>query len=359
MERYIFMILLLLAVLFSCREDKPAPDWVLIPEPDSVSKDTDWVLIPEFKDKFVNAMVIRDSSIFVAGKWLVYLSTDNGKHWEERTNGIPEIRVLCMTDMVHNGMHYLFVGTADVGIYRSTDEGLNWTEANNGLGGSYIRALGTQGSTLYASASGINDLGNLYVSYDQGGSWAIVQDVQCRGVINGIAGNESIVCVTTDGCGVWKSSDNGVSWDSAAGNIIPPPDPENDFYRNNFAYNYSCYAFGSDIYIGSHECFYVSHDNLKNWYLISQFLPKGTPQYDIPHYTPSRVVAVAIAGNNILASSNGGGIQVSSDHGATWYNYNDGFPEGVLIFTHVIKVKGSRIFAGNDWGLYVNSKLLK
>ncbi|MBL7960237.1 hypothetical protein JNL27_08355 [bacterium] len=354
------MILLLLTLLFSCYEDKPAPDSILIPEPDSVSTDTDWVLIPEFKDKFVNAMVIRDSSIFVAGKWLVYLSTDNGKHWEERTNGIPVIRVLSMTDMVHNGVHYLFVGTADVGIYRSTDEGLNWTEANNGLGGSYIRALGTQGSTLYASASGINDLGNLYVSYDQGGSWAIVQDVQCRGIINGIAGNERIVCVTTDGCGVWKSSDNGVSWDSAAGNIKPPPETENYYDKGqNFAYNYSCYALGSDIYIGSHPCFFVSYDNLKNWYLLSKFYSQGTPQYNSPHYSPARVVAVAVAGNNILASSNGGGIQVTPDHGATWYDYNDGFPEGVGISTFVIKTKDSLIFAGNGWGLYVNSKLLK
>ncbi len=156
-----------------------------------------WSSVNQGLDSFrVGSLAIVDTNVFAGGlDGGVYLSTDNGKQWIKRSNGLPDDEGIysfaVFTDSMDNinlyaGVHdvyhtsnngeswsadntglpstimaalavydtLLFVGTGN-GVFLSTD-GTHWINRNKGMEQTYISSLIVSGSNIVAGASGSN-----------------------------------------------------------------------------------------------------------------------------------------------------------------------------------------------------------
>ncbi len=100
----------------------------------------------------------------------LWLSTDHGQTWTDRTAGLPESRL----QVVRRLGNTLFVGidsTFDGGLYASTDDGLTWNALHNDpWPQTAVRTMlpSAAGSRLLVGTDG----GGLYESTDGGASWS-------------------------------------------------------------------------------------------------------------------------------------------------------------------------------------------
>ena len=122
----------------------------------------------------------RESSYTDSGVWV---STDNGVNWTNRSNGleavayIPTIGPVIPTEdvIVHNDKWFAAVNGR--GLFRSVNEGISWQAVNSGIdvlasvGGTVIQAssLASTPGRLWAVADY-----RLWMSEDDGGSWTEV-----------------------------------------------------------------------------------------------------------------------------------------------------------------------------------------
>lgn len=110
--------------------------------------------------------------------------------------------------LVANGS-YLFVGGSE-GANRSEDDGDTWIEVNNGLHYdmelSPVYSFYLYGSALYAG--GDYDEG-LFRSYNNGASW---ERLFGGATPMDFASNDTYLFISTDILGVFRSADSGATW---------------------------------------------------------------------------------------------------------------------------------------------------
>ncbi len=84
--------------------------------------------------RHVSSIVIEpDSGTVFAGAFhdgSLHASTDGGRTWEERSNGIGPATVFSMAHARYDGRTRIFAGTEPARLFYSDDLGLNWTEFN-------------------------------------------------------------------------------------------------------------------------------------------------------------------------------------------------------------------------------------
>jgi hypothetical protein len=105
---------------------------------------------------------VNGTNLFAGGTG-VYLSTDNGETWNDRSNGLGGTPVSFATIGT-----YLFAGSSG-GVFRSSDSGGSWEAASNGIDDIDILSLATSGSNIFAVSPA-----RIYLSTDSGNSWASV-----------------------------------------------------------------------------------------------------------------------------------------------------------------------------------------
>ena len=175
----------------------------------SISKNNgfNWqVLSTDIHD--VYSVVKADSALFVFHyKYTgIYMSSDGGRSWIERDNGLNNTNFNFIFSIVYiNGT--LFASTGGSGIYRSTDFGQNWTPLNNSSLNSYINDLITVDSTLIVGT----DAGVAF-STDNGLNWIYKNNGIKLTRINSIIADGNYVYAATQGGGIFKSSDGGWNW---------------------------------------------------------------------------------------------------------------------------------------------------
>ena len=162
----------------------------------------------------------------------------------------------------------LFVGTDTGGVFVSSNNGGSWAPADSGLSNLKIRALASTGTTLYAG---------------------------------------------TYGRGIFRSTDNGHLWTSANAGLT-------DTFVTALA------SHGDTLYAGVHggrvdtgsatgydgKLFY-SADNGTSWILVL-------------HKQPYMFTAIFSTDSFLFAGTDGLGVLASPDHGATWIDANSGLP---------------------------------
>jgi hypothetical protein len=109
------------------------------------------------------------------------------------------------------GKGYLYMGTYNQGIYRSTSEGASWQQLGHFPDAAVLNLFISSKGTLYAgSADGF------YLSYDDGEHW-LFKELPGGYPVNGFAENAvgTVFAINGEdnrGGGVFRSSDNGLSW---------------------------------------------------------------------------------------------------------------------------------------------------
>jgi uncharacterized protein (TIGR02145 family) len=117
--------------------------------------------------------------------------------------------------------------------------------------------------------------------------------------------------------GIYKSTDNGFTW-----NVLPDSKIVHPQYSNVFCSMLSIAFKGQYIFAGTGGAgIYLSADYGATWNPVNNGIPiyYGSLYYDI--------TSIIIKGDNIFAGTKGKGVYLSTDNGATWIQKNKGMTD--------------------------------
>lgn len=256
----------------------------------------------------------------------VNLSLDNGNSWAKVSTGLTYAQ-----EGIHalaiNGSN-LFAGTYWGGVARSTNNGTSWTSVNNGIENISVNSIISNGNTMFATAGTTvttsTGYEGLFLSNDGGASWTASSltsfiNPTALAVING-----NIFCGGLPD-GVYRSSDNGITWLSV-----------NNYLNNNAITTLA--SSGNNLFAGtSFGGVYMSTNDGASWAFISNGL-SGSSLY---------TNTVLPSETNILVGT-GDGIYLSSDNGTSWAKTNSNF---VLSMTS----NGTTVYGGTHNGVILST----
>jgi photosystem II stability/assembly factor-like uncharacterized protein len=300
----------------------------------------------------------------------VFKTTDGGASWRAVGSAPPGYdwaTAILLVDPQNPST--LYAGTFN-GVLKSKDAGVTW--ANSGLSGA-PRILGlafeSQGpSTIYALAitrrimlpSGkcCSLVGSLFKSMDGGANWVGIgdgltgpdfdpqDDCSCGYTHLGLAidpANPDTLYVGTYGAGIFKSADNGASWNAANAGLKAIPDSA---FSGSLAVDPQN---PRTLYLASRNRVYQSTDAGTNWNSTAW----GVPDVDlttlaIDPQKPRTIYAGSAHGEDFPT----GGIFKSVDGGISWLALNT--PDWGGLRSLTIDPYNSRtLYAGAEWwGVY-------
>jgi photosystem II stability/assembly factor-like uncharacterized protein len=337
----------------------------------------------------------------------IYVSTDNGDHWVNASNGLGRKDITCL---VSNGSS-IFAGRSNVGggaqsLYRSTDNGSTWIpvgigmeyppfniapvyalamcdekllagsrgiflSTNNGdswIGANvgfpvdqdgfppFVTSFLVHGGSLYAGTS----LG-IFVSTNSGVTWAVVDTSGERRYVKSFSAVVGDMFVST-GSAVFRTTDKGSSWSSVVQGLVGDVGP--------------LVSAGTNLYAGTGIAgVFLSTDLGTSWTLASNGM----------EYLP--VTALESNAGKLVAGTYAAGVFLSTNSGNTWTAANGGISGACLgagsdmsnspstrhaatsgplkngaipipprgIFVKVLLRYGSYLFAGTKNGLFRTS----
>jgi photosystem II stability/assembly factor-like uncharacterized protein len=255
--------------------------------------------------------------IFAGGYGGVFRSTDNGVSWTLMNAGLTNTKV---NTLAINSSGYVFAGTDDGGVFRSADNGSNWGQVNSGLTINHIYSFTIDSSGyIFAGTSGGVFRSTL------GDSWAQVNNGFKSAEIRGLTVNSSgYIFAGILGGGVYRSTDNGISWTGLSSGINP--------FIHTLAINSS-----GNVFAGTDSGAYFSPNNGNSWFPINNGL--ASP----------RVYALAFnSSGHIFAGTAGGGVFRSTVNGSYWVPINSGLTN--LNVNALVIDSSGHIFAGTSGG---------
>ncbi len=141
----------------------------------------------------------------------VYKSTDGGDSWTRVWESLTGMNCV-YTDQYNNVYVGLNFSPDQSGIYRSADSGESWQKIFDLTENVYAITRLSNGRILAAS------YGQVFYSDNEGGSW----DTTTAGLVSFtpsdfVVNTSGEVFLSTEGYGIYKSSDNGISWVNKTG----------------------------------------------------------------------------------------------------------------------------------------------
>jgi photosystem II stability/assembly factor-like uncharacterized protein len=283
------------------------------------------------------------------------VSPGNHISWTQFNNGFwdPHVSSIYVVSLFVDGQN-LFAGT-DSGVYLSTDEGAHWNPARSGLAEGFVRCFVSNGSDLFAGTDG-----GVYRTTNAGGLWTAINNGLPSGTVYALLYFNPILMAGTD-FGIYNSTDDGVTWESASGGL---PDWNEVFdlkakgttlfagtlggaFRSTdsggswtaidsgFTGNYinvrSLAVNGQDLFAGLYgKGVYRSTDNGHSWNPVNT----GLANYG--------VTTLLVAGSYLFAGTDGG-VFLSLNNGANWFSVGPAEPNGGI---QALAISGSFVFAG-------------
>jgi photosystem II stability/assembly factor-like uncharacterized protein len=353
----------------------------------------------------VPALLVRDGTIY-AGTWGggVYLSTNDGNTWTAVNSGMGNQKV---ASLAHYGPRIL-AGT-ELGLYSSSDEASTWSVLPLNLKSTSVEAFVSDGARIYTVAArnnvfrsldngrtwtwmgrptadfhayclaraGLNlliggscSIGRVERSTDDGVTWVRSLDTTgypYGGVFNAEAFAVSPSQVLVGGTGVWRSSDEGVSWNRInSGSTLHYVTAL--ALIDSFAFAGGWYGVfklrGNDTLwtnasAGLPSDFYVKSLVARGTMLfaggwsggIYRSTDYGTTWDQVNHgLTDSITLCLATSGSTVMAGTNSQGVFRLADDGATWVPFNDGLLSKCI---NSLGIHGNFVFAGSGDNLGV------
>lgn len=216
----------------------------------------------------------------------------------------------------------LYAGTKQDGVYKTIDAGANWTAANDGIDSSAIKALGVNGTDIFASivtSASPAPTEGVYRSNDGGANWTNINTGLPNLSINPIGSfafdpaNSSIIYAGTIGSGsaqgIFKSINGGTNWSSA--------NDVNTQTREVHTIAISS-LLPSTLYIGTNQGVYKTLTAGISWTQMNN----GLGNVIVKHLLKDP--------NNddlLYAGTSGAGIFKTINGGQSWFSINTGIPE--------------------------------
>lgn len=95
------------------------------------------------------SLAVSGNNMFAGTNGGVFVSTDNGESWTQRSTGLPYNDIYTIAVSGSN----LFAGTPG-GVFQSANNGANWSKVNTGLTNTSVKSLAASESDLFAGTEG-------------------------------------------------------------------------------------------------------------------------------------------------------------------------------------------------------------
>ena len=204
----------------------------------------------------VYSIAIKDSLIIAGGFCYCgagsgsrfYLSTDNGNNWIDKSYYSPMVYATSLALINSN----IIAGSIN-GLFSSIDNGYSWVQRNN----KSINTIVIKGSNMFI---GTNE--GIFLSSDNGNNWIDINDGLIKKQILSLAFNDTYAFAGIAGMGVWKRPLLELNIDEVNNNYnnLIYPNPSN----GKFTISYSTNINSIEVINTIGETIYHSVSNLQN-----------------------------------------------------------------------------------------------
>jgi photosystem II stability/assembly factor-like uncharacterized protein len=271
------------------------------------------------------------SAIFVGTESGVFRSANAGFTWDVVNQGLSA----CIVTALGVSKTSIFAGTIGNGIFRSSDQGFTWIPVNNGLDSVFIESIQTYGGLTVNSIASFGNtllagtLAGIFRSTDEGATWTDVNNDWTRQQIWSFTKSDSAIFAGGSVFLVFRSTDDGKTWNHgdtsfSSGSVMALTSENGKL-------------FAAAMEGGA----YRSTDNGASW---SKIYSPG--QSDNPY-------AITYVSPYLLLGAGTQGLFRSSDDGNTWTGGGNGLPADCNIYDFV--VTGSDVFAGTIGGVFLST----
>ena len=167
--------------------------------------DAQWHSMNGPQGRYVRSILCTDSLYYAATGGGVMVSSDHGINWEFRNNGLTSCDTKCL--IAYNDTVFL---ATDENIFRTTDGGLHWTP-DPYLHNHYIKHILVHHGSLIASTYVQGVYQSINGTQGEYHSDAFPRDVRYPYYM---ADNEDAMFIATYRRGVYRSFNNGVTWET-------------------------------------------------------------------------------------------------------------------------------------------------
>jgi photosystem II stability/assembly factor-like uncharacterized protein len=224
----------------------------------STNNGSNWNKLDALGNNFIQSLAINKNGDIFAGTNGIYRSTDNGQNFIQTNNLLSNSFI---TALVIDSLGYIYASTTNGSIWLSTNNGFDWNTIDNGFTTKYISCLNVKSDgEIYA---GTFDTGDIYYSPDRGKTWNKLNVGYSPTNLYSIEVKQNNLIFTATALGVYRSTNNGLSW-SSINNGITNPNNVRKLVQNSVGY----------FFASSTDGVYESTNNGTNWKQINSGLGK-------------------------------------------------------------------------------------
>jgi hypothetical protein len=220
----------------------------------------------------------------------VMYSANYGVNWTQ--NSFNDKTVNCFATLGTT----IYAGTSNFGVYKSTNNCITWTQT--ALSNKNVFSLAVNGNNIFAGT----DNEGIWLSTNAGTTWT--QTAQTDKYILSLVSYSTNVIAGTLGTGIYVSSNNGASWSQSIADKTV-----RSIVRNG---SYLFASIDGNIYFPGGV--YVSVNNGITW----------TPT----QFNKTSCRSLTLSGTKIYAGTEGYGVSLSLNNGASWVDVSQGYQGG-------------------------------
>ncbi len=246
-----------------------------------------------------------------------YISTNEGKNWYSRSNGLNNLHITCMVSYPENSV---IIGTYGDGLFISFTQGQCWQPINSGIKSVHATALFKYNQYLFAGSQE----GMIYRSPDNGDSWFRTDSTYTYMPVTAFLKTRENNLLFSSWDYSFKSKNNefnsGQVFPKTKDKIVDAGSPTGKIFKSTDEGN--TWHESAQVYVNSFSSYYD---------------PNSDKEY-------------------LLAAADYMGIMISTDEGNNWYPANngiDGFPQDVATNSNGYFFASSsiKIFRSIDFGV--------